>query len=120
MLGEYTERQAAQQRLLLFAVLAAIGIFLLLQASFRSWRLATLSFLTLPIALVGGRDRGVLFGGEVISLGSLVGFLTVFGIVARNGIMLISHCQHLENSRGRALRAGSWCCARPRSGSCRS
>jgi CzcA family heavy metal efflux pump len=99
MLGEYRERQAAQQRLLLFAVAAAIGIFLLLQASFRSWRLATLSFLTLPIALVGGL-LAAFFGGRVISLGSLVGFLTVFGIVARNGIMLISHCQHLERSEG--------------------
>jgi Cu/Ag efflux pump CusA len=74
-------------------------IFLLLQASFRSWRLATLSFLTLPIALVGGL-LAAFFGGKVISLGSLVGFLTVFGIVARNGIMLISHCQHLEREEG--------------------
>ena len=99
MLGEYNERQAAQQRLLLFAVLAAIGIFLLLHASFRSWRLAALAFLTLPIALVGGL-LAAFFGGKIISLGSLVGFLTVFGIVARNGIMLISHCQHLEQSEG--------------------
>jgi Cu/Ag efflux pump CusA len=99
LLGEYTERQAAQQRLLLFAGAAAIGIFLLLQASFRSWHLATLSFLTLPIALVGGLLAAYV-GGKVISLGSLVGFLTVFGIVARNGIMLISHCQHLERFEG--------------------
>jgi CzcA family heavy metal efflux pump len=99
MLGEYTERQAAQQRLLLFAVLAAGVIFLLLQAAFRSWRLATMAFVTLPIALVGGL-LAAFFVGRVISLGSLVGFLTVFGIVARNGIMLISHCQHLEQSEG--------------------
>jgi CzcA family heavy metal efflux pump len=99
MLGEYTERQAAQQRLFLYAIAAAIGIFLLLQASFRSWRLATLSFLTLPIALVGGLLAAFLTG-RMISLGSLVGFLTIFGIVARNGIMLISHCQHLEQVEG--------------------
>jgi Cu/Ag efflux pump CusA len=99
LLGEYTERQAAQQRLLLGAGAAAIGIFLLLQASFRNWHLATLSFLTLPIALVGGLLAAYV-GGKVISLGSLVGFLTVFGIVARNGIMLISHCQHLERFEG--------------------
>jgi CzcA family heavy metal efflux pump len=99
MLGEYTERQAAQQRLLLYAIAAAIGIFLLLQVSFRSWRLATLSFLTLPIALVGGLLAAFLTG-RMISLGSLVGFLTIFGIVARNGIMLISHCQHLEQVEG--------------------
>jgi Cu/Ag efflux pump CusA len=61
--------------------------------------LATLSFLTLPIALVGGVIAAYI-GGGVISLGSLVGFLTVFGIVARNGIMLISHYQHLERFEG--------------------
>lgn len=99
MLGEYTERQAAQERLFLFAVVAAIVIFLLLQTSFGSWRLATLSFMTLPIALVGGLLAAYV-GSRVITLGSLVGFLTVFGIVARNGIMLISHCQHLENVEG--------------------
>jgi Cu/Ag efflux pump CusA len=105
MLGEYTERQAAQNRLLLFSILAAIAIFLLLQASFGSWRLATLSFVTLPIALVGGVLAAYL-GGGIISLGSLVGFLTVFGIVARNGIMLISHCQHLEREEGEPFGPG--------------
>jgi CzcA family heavy metal efflux pump len=99
VLGEYAERQAAQNRLLLFAVGAAVAIFLLLQASFGSWRLATLSFVTLPIALVGG-VLAAYIGGGVVSLGSLVGFLTVLGIVARNGIMLISHYQHLERYEG--------------------
>jgi Cu/Ag efflux pump CusA len=54
LLGEYAERQSAQQRILGFAIAAAIGLFLLLQASFRSWRLASLVFVTLPMALVGG------------------------------------------------------------------
>jgi CzcA family heavy metal efflux pump len=101
-LGEYTERQAAQGRLNAGAIAAAIGILLLLQASFSSWRLATLSFLTLPIALIGGLIAAYLTGG-VISLGSLVGFFTVLGIVARNGIMLISHYQHLERYEGVAF-----------------
>ena len=74
-------------------------MLLLLQASFNSWRLAILSFLTLPIALIGGVIAVYLADGE-ISLGSLVGFFTVLGIVARNGIMLISHFQHLENEEG--------------------
>jgi CzcA family heavy metal efflux pump len=99
MLGEFTERQAAERKLLIFAVAAAIGIFLLLQASFQNWRLAALTFLTLPIALVGG-VLAASIGGGMISLGSLVGFLTVLGIVARNGIMLISHFQHLERFEG--------------------
>ena len=98
-LGEYTERRAAANRLNAGAIAAAIGILLLLQASFGSWRLATLSFLTLPIALIGGVLAAYLSGG-VISLGSLVGFFTVLGIVARNGIMLISHYQHLERFEG--------------------
>jgi CzcA family heavy metal efflux pump len=99
LLGEFTERQAASGRLRVFAIAAAIGIFLLLQASFASWRLATLAFLTLPVALVGGAI-GAYLGGGILSLGSLVGFFTVLGIVARNGIMLISHYQHLERFEG--------------------
>jgi CzcA family heavy metal efflux pump len=99
MLGEHAERQAAQTRLLVAALAAALAILLLLQASFGSWRLAILAFATLPVALVGG-VLAVFLGGGVISLGSLVGFLTVLGIVARNGIMLISHYQHLEHLEG--------------------
>jgi CzcA family heavy metal efflux pump len=95
VLGEFSERQAAQKRLLLFGIGSALAIFLLLQASFRSWRLATLSFVTLPIALVGGALAAFLSDG-VLSLGSLVGFYTVFGIAARNGILMINHFQHLE------------------------
>ena len=62
---------------------------------FKRFRLALLTFLSLPTALVGGCVAVYWFGG-IISLGSLVGFFTVFGIVTRNGIMLISHYQHLE------------------------
>jgi len=99
LLGEYQERQAAQSRLLESAVIAAVLILLLLQASFRKWRLAVLTFLTLPMALVGGVLAAWLAGG-IVSLGSLVGFFTVFGIAARNGILLINHCQHLEEHEG--------------------
>ncbi len=99
VLGEHAERQAAQQRLLTFGAIAAIAIFLLLQAAFGSFRLAALSFLTLPIALVGGVLAAFASGG-IISLGSLVGFFTVFGIAARNGILMINHFQHLEHVEG--------------------
>jgi CzcA family heavy metal efflux pump len=95
LLGEYAERQAAQNRMLGVAVAAAIGIFLLLQACFGSWRLASLAFLALPVALVGG-VLAAFAGGGIISLGSLVGFLAVLGIAARNGITLINHYQRLE------------------------
>jgi Cu/Ag efflux pump CusA len=99
LLGEFKERQDAQSRMLLFGIGAAAIIFLLLQASFRSWRLATLSFLTLPMALVGGALAAYI-GGGILSLGSLVGFFTVFGIAARNGILMINHFQHLEEEEG--------------------
>jgi CzcA family heavy metal efflux pump len=99
MLGEYKERQAAQSRLLQSSLIAGIVVLLLLQASFRRWRLAVLAFVTLPMALVGG-ILAAWAGGGIISLGSLVGFFTVFGIAARNGILLINHWQHLEQHEG--------------------
>src|SRR6266498_1606103 len=99
VLGEYQERQAAQRRLMVFAIGAAIAILLLLQAAFGSFRLAALSLLTLPMALVGGVLAAYL-GGGIISLGSLVGFFTVMGIAARNGILMINHFQHLERYEG--------------------
>ena len=99
LLGEFTERQEASTRLWTFAVVAAIGVFLLLQASFTRSRLALLVFLTLPIALVGGVIAASISGG-VLSLGSLVGFFTVLGLVARTSIMLITHYQHLEQYEG--------------------
>jgi CzcA family heavy metal efflux pump len=102
VLGEYKERQAAQRRMLLFSIGTAIIIFLLLQVSFRSWRLAIMSFLTLPMALVGG-VLAAYIGGGVLSLGSLVGFFTVFGIAARNGILMINHFQHLEQHEGESF-----------------
>jgi len=82
--GEYVELRAARGRLQLLGVLALVAIVILLRQSFDSWRLATLSFLTLPSALVGGVLAAWLAGG-VISLGSLVGFLTVLGIAAHDG-----------------------------------
>jgi CzcA family heavy metal efflux pump len=99
-LGEYRERQNAQHDLILYGIAAAIGIFLLLQASFRSWRLAVLSFVTLPMALVGGVLAVVIGADGILSIGSLVGFFTVFGIAARNGILMINHFQHLERFEG--------------------
>jgi Cu/Ag efflux pump CusA len=94
-LGEYAARSESRNRLFAFAGLALVGILLLLQADFQSFRLAFLVFLTLPFALIGGVLAAVVTGGT-LSLGSLVGFVTVLGIAARNGIMLVSHFQHLE------------------------
>jgi CzcA family heavy metal efflux pump len=95
VLGEWAARQASQRQLLLLTLLALGGIFLVLTVDFGVGRTALLAFATLPFALVGGVAAVVLSGGA-LSLGSIVGFVTVLGIAARNGIMLISHFRHLE------------------------
>jgi CzcA family heavy metal efflux pump len=100
VLGENVERRAAAQRLLLVGLLAVTAIFFLLYTSFASWRLALLSFSTLPWALVGGVLAAFLSNGGILSLGSLVGLLTVLGITTRNGIMMITHFQHLQEVEG--------------------
>ena len=99
LLGEYAERLAAQQRVRAYAIAAAIGIFLLLQAFFRSWRLTTAVFLTLPMALAGGVLAALLTGGGLLSFGSIVGFVAVLGMAVRNVITLVSSYQHLEQHK---------------------
>jgi Cu/Ag efflux pump CusA len=98
-LGEYAARQESSRRLYALAGLALMGIVLVLSVDFQSWRLTLIVTLTLPFALVGG-VVGVMLTGGVLSLGSLVGFVTVRGIAARNGIMMISHYRHLEEVEG--------------------
>ncbi len=106
LLGEYAERQAAQQRILIAGLSAVFVILALLRVSLGSWRLAIMSFLSLPVALVGGMLAAMLASGGILSLGSLVGFLTILGVAARNGIMLISHYQHLEEQEGEPFGHG--------------
>ena len=93
--GEYQARQAAQQRLMLLSAAALVGIFILLYLDFRSARLSLLIMLSVPMACVGGIAAVLVSGGDV-SLGSLVGFVTVFGIAIRNGILLVRHYAHLR------------------------
>ncbi|HET6822335.1 MAG TPA: efflux RND transporter permease subunit, partial [Anaerolineales bacterium] len=99
VLGEFAEREAAQSKLLLAGSIAVIAIFFLLYTSFNNWRMTFLTFFTLPWALVGGALAAYLSSG-IISLGSMVGLLTILGIATRNGIMMISHFQHLEEQEG--------------------
>ncbi len=98
LLGEYTAQQEARTRLFSLSALSILGI-LLLHVDFRRLRLVFLVFLSLPFALIGG-VAGAFAGGGVVSLGSLIGFVTVLGIAVRNGIMLISHYRHLEEEEG--------------------
>ena len=100
------ERHEARLQVLSIAVAAAVGILLLLQAAFGSWRLATLVFLTLPLALVGGGLAALAFTrGGMTSLGSIAGFLAVLAIALRNGVLLIRHYQDLEQG-GEEFGAG--------------
>jgi len=101
-IGAATGDEATISRLFGFGIVALIGIFLLLQAAFRSWRLAGLAFATLPLALVGG-VLASLIDGTTFSFGALIGLFAVFAIAARNVITLVNHYQRLEQHEGNAL-----------------
>ena len=98
-LGEYQARQESTRKLYALGALALVGIVLLLFVDFGAWRPTLLVALTIPFALVGGVFAVTVSTG-VVSLGSMVGFVTVLGIAARNGIMLVSHFRHLEAEEG--------------------
>jgi CzcA family heavy metal efflux pump len=105
LLGEYKERQAARKNLLNYSIGFAVAIFIMLHVSLRNWRLASLIYLALPAALVGG-VLAVFAADRVISLGSLVGMITVLGIAARNGVLLLQHYRHLEQVEGEPFGPG--------------
>jgi Cu/Ag efflux pump CusA len=99
VLGEWREQREATGRIMVLTVLSILGIFLILHADFQSVRLALLVLLSLPFALVGSVAAAGVTGG-ILSLGSIIGFVTVLGVAARNGIMMISHYRHLEEKEG--------------------
>jgi Cu/Ag efflux pump CusA len=99
MVGGDADGQADRQQFTALALAAAIVILLLLQAAFRSWRLALLAFVCLPLALVGGVAAAVLAGGT-ITLGSVAGLIAVLGIAARGLVVLIHSFQRLAGSEG--------------------
>jgi len=101
--GEYAAAAAARTRLLGLGALALLGIFVLLVVDFGSARLAGLTMVNVPLAFVGGLAAVLLGAGGRLSLGAIVGFVTVFGITIRNGIVLVAHFLHLERERGGAL-----------------
>lgn len=95
--GAAEEQAQAREDLIVHALLAAAGIFLMLYIAFRRLRNLLLTFFNLPFALIGGLLAAMLTGGW-ISIGSLVGFVTLFGITLRNSIMMVSHYQHLVDA----------------------
>lgn len=93
--GQFESAQAASRLLLILTVAVIVCIGMLLQMAFRSTRDALLVMLNLPLALIGG-VVGVFISGGVLSVASLVGFITLLGIATRNGIMLVSHIRYLQ------------------------
>ena len=101
--GQFESSERAFQRLMLLGIGVVAGIFLILGIAFGSYKDALIIMLNLPLALVGG-VAGVFLAGGVLSLASIVGFITLFGIATRNGIMLISHVRDLREQGGLEFR----------------
>lgn len=97
--GQFEAESQATRLLLILGALALVAMVFLLATVFRSVIDASLILLNLPLALVGG-VVGVFAGGGVLSVASIIGFITLFGIATRNGIMLISHIRHLMEVEG--------------------
>jgi CzcA family heavy metal efflux pump len=97
--GQFESQQSASRRLLVLGIAVVAGLFMLLVLAFGRARDALLIMLNLPLALIGG-VAGVFLAGGVLSVASMIGFITLFGIATRNGIMLVSHIQHLMNEEG--------------------
>jgi Cu/Ag efflux pump CusA len=97
--GAAQAQAAAQRRLLLHSTMAGVGAALLLAVVLRRGRTLLLVLANVPFALVGG-VLAVFATGGLLSLGSLVGFVTLFGITIRNSILLVSHYEHLVSVEG--------------------
>jgi Cu/Ag efflux pump CusA len=97
--GQFESQQSATDRLLVLGAAVIAGLFMLLVVAFGNARDALLVMLNLPLALIGG-VAGVFAAGGVLSVASMIGFISLFGIATRNGIMLVSHIHHLMEFEG--------------------
>ena len=97
--GQFESQQSASSRLAVLFVGVIAGLFMLLVLAFGRSRDAIIVMVNLPLALIGG-VVGVFVAGGVLSIAAMIGFITLFGIATRNGIMLVSHIQHLMREEG--------------------
>ncbi len=100
--GQFESAEEATRTISLLSALVVMGIYLLLVVAFGSTRNALLMLVNLPLSLIGGL-AAVTFTSGVVSIASLVGFVTLFGIATRNGILMVSHYQHLVQDEGMAV-----------------
>lgn len=98
--GQFEAQEAAMKQIYFLSIFAVIGVFMLLVKALGSWRAALQCMVNLPLAFVGGVVAVYWFGDRTLSVASLVGFITLTGIVVRNGIMMISHYIHLMKYEG--------------------
>ncbi|HIZ02395.1 MAG TPA: CusA/CzcA family heavy metal efflux RND transporter [Candidatus Bacteroides merdipullorum] len=101
--GQFESEQAASRTLMLTSAVAIVVIFLLLYHQFRSARESAVILINLPLALIGGVFALLLTTGEV-SIPAVIGFISLFGIATRNGMLLISHYRHLQEVEGYSIR----------------
>ena len=97
--GQFESAASATRTLLALGLIVLVGMFLLLRQAFRSSNDAALVMINLPLALVGG-VVGLWLTGGVLSVATIVGFITLFGIATRNGVMMVSHIKHLQAVEG--------------------
>ncbi|MBI5585278.1 MAG: efflux RND transporter permease subunit [Deltaproteobacteria bacterium] len=101
--GQFQSEAEASRMISILSILSMLAIFLLLYIEFGSFKTAGLIMVNLPLALIGGIIV-ILLTDRVISIASIVGFITLFGIATRNGILLVSHYQHLLREEGQTLK----------------
>ncbi len=97
--GQFESEQSAADRLTVLGIAVVAGLFMILVLAFGRARDALLVMLNLPLALIGG-VAGVYLSGGVLNVATMIGFITLFGIATRNGIMLVSHIHHLIEREG--------------------
>jgi CzcA family heavy metal efflux pump len=97
--GQFESRQRATERLLVLGGAAIAGVFMVLVLAFGRARDAALVMVNLPLALIGG-VAGVFLAGGALNVASMIGFITLFGIATRNGIMLVTHIRQLMDVEG--------------------
>lgn len=95
--GQFESAAEATKVLSILSALVLVGIFMLLYLAFHSARDAAVVMINLPLALIGG-VLGMFVSGGIMSVATLIGFITLFGIATRNGVMMIAHIRHLHET----------------------